>query len=189
MSGSDEEVTTMAMDTETLSSSLVALLAPIGLLLHDVEITKGLVRVTVTSPEGVPLEKLTAANHSISAYFDDNEPLTGRYTLEVTSPGVERKLRTAEHFVGAIGEEVRIKTTPEAAAERRVEGVLRSANGNEITIDLENGDSITLQLDQVDRARTVYAWGPQPKPSPSRGGSSKSKRSTSASVQERIMTP
>jgi ribosome maturation factor RimP len=178
----------MGMDAAALCASIAPLVEPLGLSLHDLELGKGLVRVTVLKEQGVSLEDLTAANHAISAYLDEHEPMSGRYTLEVTSPGVERKLRNPGHFAAALGEMVRIKTTPEASTERRVEGVLEAADADSICLMLDHGERVTLRYDQIDRARTVYSWGPQPKPSPSRGIGSKDKRAKTASVPERMTT-
>jgi ribosome maturation factor RimP len=156
----------MGMDAAALCASIAPLVEPLGLSLHDLELGKGLVRVTVLKEQGVSLEDLT----------------------EVTSPGVERKLRNPGHFAAALGEMVRIKTTPEASTERRVEGVLEAADADSICLMLDHGERVTLRYDQIDRARTVYSWGPQPKPSPSRGIGSKDKRAKTASVPERMTT-
>ena len=178
----------MGMDQATLSGDLLSILAPLGLGLHDVELTKGLVRVTVTRPDGVTLEDLTSANHTISAFLDEHEPMNGRYTLEVSSPGVERKLRTPEHFSGAIGEQVAVKATPGALPERRVEGTLSAVDDQTITIAAKGGEEISLSFAQIDRARTVFPWGPQSKPSPSRAGATKSTAANAPSVPERMKT-
>jgi ribosome maturation factor RimP len=166
----------MGTTAESLSSDLSPLVEQIGLQLHDVELGKGLVRVTVQRAGGVSMEDLTEANRSISAFLDEHEPFESRYTLEVTSPGVERRLRTAAHFAAALGEQVKIKTVPEAIEGRRVEGELVAADGESLTVVTAGGERVSLRLDQIDRARTVYAWGPSPKPSPSRGGAPKGAR-------------
>ena len=99
----------------TTPDALVVELTPIteslGLTLHDVEITKALIRVTIHKDGGISLEQLAEANRAISEHLDANEPFEGRYTLEVSSPGIERKLRRPDHFSAAIGETVSIKAS------------------------------------------------------------------------------
>jgi len=185
MSGRDEEVREMGMDQEALRHDLSPIVEPLGLELHDVEIQKGLVRVTLNRAGGITLDELTSANHAISVFLDDHEPFQGRYTLEVTSPGVERKLRTPAHFAAAIGEKIRIKTVPDSDLERRIEGVVVRADDHEVVVDVD-GNDVPVALDQIERARTVFEWGPAPKPSPSRGGGAKSRRAKTPPVPERI---
>ena len=54
--------------------------------------------MVVTKPGGVDLESLTKANRAISEWLDANDPIPGRFTLDVSSPGLERRLRTPQHF-------------------------------------------------------------------------------------------
>jgi len=178
----------MAVTSDDLAIALLPVVEPFGVQIHDVEMSNGLIRVTVNRAGGVSLGDLTSANHAVSNYFDEHDPMHGRYTLEVTSPGVERKLRSPAHFVAAVGELVKIKTTPDAVETRRVDGVLLDAGTDSITIQKDPGDNVTLRYDQIERARTVYVWGPEPKPSPSRGGVSKGKPRARTSTPERITT-
>jgi ribosome maturation factor RimP len=141
---------------------------PLGLELYDVELASGTLSVTVSAPGGVDLEHLTAANHAISAWLDEHDPIPGRYTLDVASPGLERRLRTPEHYAGALGERVTLRERRDGAATRRLEGTLLAATERTATIaDAEAGE-VTVELDHVERARTVFVWGPAPKPTPSR---------------------
>jgi ribosome maturation factor RimP len=94
--------------------------------------------------------------------------MPGRYTLEVSSPGLERRLRTPAHFAGAVGESVTLRVSiPDTPAER-VSGTLLAATDEGIEIATETGPR-TARYDQIERARTVFTWGAAPKPSPSKG--------------------
>ena len=179
----------MGTDASTLASELMPLLAIEGLELYDLELSKQILRVYVSTTEGVTLEQLATANQTISLFLDEHDPFTSRYTLEVTSPGVERRLRTPVHFAGAIGEAVRIKTTPEHSAERRVEGELLSADESGISVRTAGDTTVTLSYDQIEKARTHFEWGSTAKPSPSRGGSPRGKRRAPQHARERIITP
>jgi ribosome maturation factor RimP len=148
------------------------LLSRIGLDLYDVELAGGALNVTVTRPDGVDLEALTEANHLLSAWLDEHDPLPGRYTLDVSSPGLERRLRTPAHFLSAIGDTVTLRERRDGEATRRLEGPLTSASSSELTIDDHEAGTVTVALSTIERARTVFAWGATAKPSPSKGRAS-----------------
>jgi ribosome maturation factor RimP len=91
--------------------------------------------------------------------LDELDPVPGKYTLEVSSPGLERTLRTPDHYRRAIGEKVRIKLRAELEGTRRIEGVLTDAGDDGVTVDDRR-----VSYADIDRARTVFEWGPTPKP-------------------------
>lgn len=154
------------MDLET---PLRSVLSGLGLDLYDVELAGGALNVTVTRPGGVDLDALTAASHALSAWLDANDPIPGRYTLDVSSPGLERKLRTPGHFAGAVGEVVTLRERREGEPTRRLQGVVLASDAQSVTIDDAQAGPTRVALDGVERARTVFEWGAAAKPSPSRG--------------------
>src|SRR5664279_1571802 len=87
------------MDLETPVRSL---LTPLGLDLYDLELAAGALNVTVTREGGVDLEAVTKANRVISEWLDANDPIPGHFTLDVSSPGLERRLRTPAHFLSCL---------------------------------------------------------------------------------------
>ncbi len=140
-----------------------SVLSTSGLELVDVQVGAGLVRVTVDRPGGVDLDALSEVNRDISAALDREDPISGgRYTLEVTSPGVERPLRTPEQFVRFIGSEVSVKTRPGTDGERRVTGRLAHADGSGVVITGAGlpDDGRRLAYADIERARTTFEWGP-----------------------------
>ena len=140
------------------------------LSLYDVEHNGGQVRITVEGPDGVSLDRLADLNRQISRLLDDADPISGTYTLEVSSPGLERPLRRPEHFAAAVGELVSVKTGPEVDGPRRTTGVLveadddgvtvRPADGDDDDTDEADGDGRRLRYDQIVKARTIFEWGP-----------------------------
>ena len=162
-----------------------ALIEPIAsdlqLDLYDLEQRGGTLRVTLDTPPGsessVDLDQLALATRLIGREFDHDDPMPGKYTLEVTSPGVERTLRTPAHFRREIGKELTIRLANVDAEQRRVQGVLVAADDTTATLRVDvDGELVdrVVQLDDIDRARTVFEWGPQPKPGGK--GSSKGKK-------------
>jgi ribosome maturation factor RimP len=100
---------------------------------------------------------------AVSQALDDADPLPGQYTLEVSSPGLERPLRRPDQFARAVGEEIAVKTRPSYEGQRRLRGRLVAATDDRVELLVE-GRSVTVALDDVERARTVFEWGPAPKP-------------------------
>ena len=173
-------------DTNTLKK-VERLIAPIvsdlQLDLYDLEFRGGTLRVTIDRPAGadgaLDLEAIALASRLIGRELDHDDPMGGHYTLEVTSPGLERSLRIPTHFQRSIGKTVALRlrdiVTPEGErSERRLQGVLIAADDQTVTIQL-NDAALTERVvphDKIDRAKTVFVWGPAPKP----GKAPKSKR-------------
>jgi ribosome maturation factor RimP len=162
-----EEVSAMAGGTVDRVQALVApVLADLGLEIYDLEHAGGIVRVTVDRDGGIDLEGIALATRLISRELDHADPLPGRYTLEVTSPGLERNLRTPAHFARAVGSTVAVRTHPHVEGDRRVQGTLRAADGAGIDVTQITAAGPTerrLAYDDIERARTVFEWGGQPK--------------------------
>jgi ribosome maturation factor RimP len=156
------------------------LLAARHLELFDVEYAPPRLRILVdrawgpSGPQsgqqgGVDLDTLGEVTRVVSHALDEHDPIPGRYTLEVSSPGVERPLRTPTHFTRAIGAAVAIRTHP-GVEPRRVAGTLSGADGEGITVRLDQPDDdgrteVRVGYGDIERARTVFTWGePAPKP-------------------------
>jgi ribosome maturation factor RimP len=151
-----------------IRAELTPIVETLGLSVYDVTLTGGdrptlAVLVDRAGERGVDLDELETATRTVSAALDAMDPVHGRYLLEVSSPGLERPLRTADHFAGAIGEIVTCKTRDDDGHAARLRGVLVTADADSITITTDAGEH-TVALDAVDAARTVFEWGPAPKP-------------------------
>ncbi len=140
------------------------LLRPLGLDLYDLEFSAGTLHVTVNSSEPLDVERLSDATRTLSRWLDEHDPIEGRYVLDVSSPGLERRLRTPEHFSSAVGEVVTLRQRRSGEPTRRLQGVLRSANATTLSIDDTTLGLLDVPLDDIERARTVFEWGPAPKP-------------------------
>jgi ribosome maturation factor RimP len=177
---------------------LVAALQPVvtaaNLELVDVELRSGVLLVTVDRDGGVDLEALTDANRVVSTLLDSLDPIPGKYTLEVSSPGVERTLRTPEHFVKAVGESVTVKTRPQVPGPRRLRGELVAADehGLVLAVDGTVDEPMRLAYSDIDRARTIFVWGPQSRSGGSKKSEAATPRKTAPSVTEKrkqVVTP
>ena len=135
-----------------------------GLELYDIDQSGGTLQILVTRPGGIDVGALAELTRAVSRSLDEHDPIPGKYLLEVSSPGLERPLRRAEHYRGAIGAEVTVKTHPGTEGDRRVRGVLRSADGEGITVRAPDGAERRVAYHDIERARTVFEWVANPKP-------------------------
>lgn len=160
------------------------IVADLGVDLYDLEYAGGQLTVTLDtfpgSEAGISLDVLALATRLISRELDHTDPIPGHYTLEVTSPGLERTLRTPAHFQREIGKTVAIRLRNTVSGARRLNGVLVAADDTSATVRLDDQADVTLAervvpYDQIDRARTVFVWGPAPKPgkAPAKKGAKK----------------
>jgi ribosome maturation factor RimP len=185
--------------TDELFTQLQPVMAAANLELVDVELRSGVLLVTVDRDGGVDLEALTDANRAASSLLDELDPIPGRYTLEVSSPGVERTLRTPAHFVKAIGETVTVKTRPQVPGDRRLRGALVAADEGGLTVAVDGGPEggVRLSYSDIDKARTVFVWGPErgsggSKATPSSKRKSTTPRSTQKTTEQKrkqVVTP
>ena len=95
--------------TERLVEVLSPIIETFKVELVDLEYSGSILRITVEREGGLDLSVISRLTRQISNYLDENDPIDGRYTLEVSSPGLERALRTPEHFIKAVGRTVNIK--------------------------------------------------------------------------------
>ncbi|MFN8035733.1 MAG: ribosome maturation factor RimP [Acidimicrobiia bacterium] len=169
--------------TDELGAELRARLEPVvatlGLALFDVELTGSgrarTVRVLVDRDGGIDLDAIADATRAISPLLDEAPGLDGAFTLEVSSPGLERPLRRPEHFAAAIGTEVSVRYRTLAGSIDRVRGVLVAADGTSCTVRVD-GDETQIPYDQLAQARTVFEWGPAPRPGKAGPSGTKSSR-------------
>lgn len=146
---------------EKVERVLAPVVASCGLELIDIEANTGRLKVTVDREGGVDLDTIGSATGAISRALDDADAVPGgRYELEVSSPGVERRLRRPEHFAAQVGARVAVKTKPGSEGERRVEGRLAvvDEDGFELVDETIEGGSRKIAYDEVERAVTVFDW-------------------------------
>jgi ribosome maturation factor RimP len=158
--------------TDRLVDALSPVLEASGLELVDVVVGGAQVQVTVDRPGGVDLDALAEANLALSRALDQLDPFPGSYTLEVSSPGLERRLRTPAHFARAVGESVTVRTLAiDGEVARRLRGVLTRVDERGIALDGPElpGGSVELAFERIDRARTVFEWGPERAVKPGQG--------------------
>ena len=129
----------------------------LGANLYDIvtvkEHDRNIFRVLVTTPNGISLDKCAEISRMISPILDVDEPMGGEYILEVSSPGIERKLRKKEHFIASVGEKVKIKNF----ATETYKGELISADNEKIVVKTEFGEE-EITYDNILAAATYFEW-------------------------------
>ncbi len=130
----------------------------LGYELSDLELKlggrSGLLRVFIDRPQGVGLEDCEVVSRQVSAILDVEDPLPGNYTLEVSSPGLDRKLTKPEHFSRYLGEVVRVKLRFPLEGRRNFRGPLKSADTEIIAIEVD-GELHSLPIATIESARLV----------------------------------
>ena len=155
----------MSTSADTLTDALSPILQARGLDLVDLEFRGAQLTVFVDREGGINLDELGEATREVSAALDDIDPFPGRYTLSVSSPGLERRLRTPVHFARAVGEKITVRVDGGTADVKRVTGTLQSADESGCTVtgpDVPDGE-LRIGYDRIERARTVFEWGPEPR--------------------------
>jgi len=112
----------------------------------------GVVRVFIDRPEGISLDDCEKVSRAVSALLDVEDPLPGQYNLEVSSPGLDRKLTKVEHFQRFTGETVEVQMRFPIEGRKRFRGTLVSSNDENIVVEVD-GESHTLPLVTIDTAR------------------------------------
>ena len=147
------------------------IVADLQLDLYDLEFRGGTLRVTIDTPPGSPggvdLDTIALVTRLISRDLDHDDPVPGHYTLEVTSPGLERTLRTPAHFQREVGKTVALRLrdigrrrAPRAGRDRVADRRRRHRCASTTPSSTER----VAPYDQIDRARTVFVWGERPSP-------------------------
>ena len=141
---------------------LIRLLEPtierMGYELTDLELKvggrSGLVRIFIDQDEGVDIDDCEAVSRQVSAILDVEDPLPGNYTLEVSSPGLDRTLTKPAHFQRFMGEDVRVKLRFPLAGRRNFLGALKSADEENIEVEVD-GEAHKLPIATIESARLV----------------------------------
>ena len=149
--------------TDRIDAMAAPLCERIGVELVDVEYEGGVLRLVIDHPDGVGMDAIAGVTREVSRALDHEDPIPGTFTLEVTSPGLERSLKRPAHFERAIGYEVAVKTRPGFDGPRRFTGALEAADGDGIEVRSADGSSRAFRHDEILKAHTVFVWTPEPK--------------------------
>jgi ribosome maturation factor RimP len=116
----------------------------------------GTLRIYIDKPpeaeQGIDVEDCADVSHVLSELLDAEDPFPGRYSLEVSSPGTDRVLRTPEHFARFVDNRVKVELLAPRDGRKRYTGMLRRADAESIEMDVDNF-SVSIRLAEISRAR------------------------------------
>jgi ribosome maturation factor RimP len=144
---------------DELAKMIEPTIVGLGYELADIEVKlnerDGIVRIFIDKlPDGVGMEDCEAVSRQVSALLDVEDPIPGNYTLEVSSPGLDRRLTKLEHYERFLEEVVRIKLRFPQDGRRNFRGTLKAANAENIDIEVD-GKMFELPLATIESARLV----------------------------------
>lgn len=149
----------MAVDVEKIREMAERVAASEGLALVDVEIkgrgTNQLLRLYIDKPGGVSHADCQVVSEQMSALLDVEDPFPGKYTLEVSSPGLDRKLTKASDFEYFTGRRARITLREPLDGQRMLEGTLAGFESGRVRLDTGHGAKVEVELDRISSARLV----------------------------------
>jgi len=154
------------VDVDTIVRILTPAVAELGLDLYDVDVSGSgrarVLRVLIDREGGIDLEAIADATQAISPLLDApplDSAVSGPYALEVSSPGLERPLRTPAHYARAVGQTVSVKIRAhDDQGARRVRGTIVAADDAGFELTLDDGSTERLGYDDA-KTRTVFEWG------------------------------
>jgi ribosome maturation factor RimP len=112
----------------------------------------GLLRVYIDSPNGISVDDCERVSRAVSEQLDAADPISGEYTLEVSSPGLDRVLRTQQHFERFAGERVKLEMSLPISGRKRFAGRLTAVGRGEITVEVD-GAAVQLPIAGIHKAR------------------------------------
>jgi ribosome maturation factor RimP len=151
------------MRDEQLTNLLAPVVAAMGLECLGVEFRpshgNSLVRVYIDAADrAITVDDCEAVSREVSATLDVNDPVAGRYTLEVSSPGFDRPLFTPEQFGRFVGRAVRVEVNLPIAGRRRFQGSILAVEGEEVLLD-QDGATVRIAHANIHKARLVPEYG------------------------------
>lgn len=151
------------MRNEELTQLLIPVVADMGLECLGVEYSpsqgNGLVRVYIDAGQrAVTVDDCEAVSRQVSATLDVQDPVPGRYTLEVSSPGLDRPLYTPDQFSRFIGEAAKVEVNLAVDGRRRFQGPIIAVNGDDVVIE-QDGSAVTIAGGNIHKARLVPDFG------------------------------
>ncbi|GAC1039958.1 ribosome maturation factor RimP [Pseudomonas sp. EpS/L25] len=148
----------MSSKLEQLQALLAPVVEALGYVCWGVEyISQGrhsLLRVYIDHPNGILVEDCEKVSRQVSGVLDVEDPITNEYTLEVSSPGMDRPLFTLEQFAAHAGEQVKVKLRSPFEGRRNFQGLLRGVEDQDVVVQVDEHEYL-LPIEMIDKANVV----------------------------------
>lgn len=161
---------------ENVETLIMPIIEDLGYILYDVQYVKEAkdyyLRVFIDKKEGISLEDCEKVNNAITDILDEKNYIKDQYFLEVSSPGVERRLRKNKHFEASIGKEVDINLYSPITLKqdeinekkkknnttKNISGILKSFDENNITLEIESNEEIKIERKNISNIKIKFNW-------------------------------
>ena len=148
----------MSSKLEQLQALLAPVVEALGYQCWGIEfISQGrhsLLRVYIDHANGILVDDCEKVSRQLSGVLDVEDPISGEYTLEVSSPGMDRPLFTLEQFAAHVGEQVKIRLRSPYEGRRNFQGVLRGVEGQDVVVQVDDHEYL-LPVESVDKANII----------------------------------
>ncbi|MCO1334679.1 ribosome maturation factor RimP [Microbulbifer sp. OS29] len=149
----------MASKRELLEELLAPVVASLGCELWGIDYqTHGrnaLLRIYIDSENGVAVEDCEKVSRQASAVLDVEDPISGRYTLEVSSPGLDRPLYKLHHYERFVGSQIEVRLRMPLDGQRKWRGQLTGVEGDEVVLRVDSENEYLLPVDSIEKANII----------------------------------
>ncbi|WP_120995909.1 ribosome maturation factor RimP [Stutzerimonas urumqiensis] len=151
----------MSSKLEQLQALLAPVVEALGYVCWGIEfLSQGrhsLLRVYIDHPNGILVDDCEKVSRQLSGVLDVEDPISADYTLEVSSPGMDRPLFTLDQFAAHVGEQVKVKLRSPFEGRRNFQGLLRGVEDQEVVVQID-GHEYLLPIDAIDKANIVPSF-------------------------------
>ncbi len=149
----------MKIDSQSLESLFAPIIEGLGYDLWGIEYRSSQkhahVKIFIDHADGITLDHCSEVSQQISAMLDVEDPISVPYTLEISSPGIERPLLKLEHYRRYIGAEIKVRLSWALEGRKNFKGELTAVEDDDITISLDS-EEVSFSIDAVKRAHLIY---------------------------------
>ncbi|MBE8718810.1 ribosome maturation factor RimP [Cellvibrio polysaccharolyticus] len=148
----------MASKQEQLQALIAPVAESLGCELWGLEyLTQGkytTLRLFIDGPDGVSLEDCEKVSRQVSSVMDVEDPIEGEYTLEVSSPGMDRPLYNANQYARYVGEQINVRLRLARDGRRKFKGTIMAVDGDDVRLAVD-GKEYVLAVDAIDKANII----------------------------------
>ena len=150
----------MKLDSDGLTALFAPIVEGLGFILWGVDYRHSqhhaLVKIYIDHEDGITVDNCSEVSHQISGILDVEDPISVAYTLEVSSPGVERPLMKQEHYQMYVGQDIKVRLSWAINERKNYLGTLTQVGDEDITVKVD-GELFELPLNAVKRANLIYS--------------------------------
>lgn len=117
-----------------------------------------ILRIYIDHEDGISVDDCAAVSRQVSAVLDVEDPISGEYNLEVSSPGLNRPLFKADHYVKSVGERVKLQTRYHIDGRRKFTGTVLSADEDQLELEIDN-TPVTLSMNDIEKGQLIFDHG------------------------------